>query len=323
MAQRKNIVPSCPDVFETHKGGETQAFRYASSARLNRTDTAVRTLLIFVHGLHRNAMGYFASAEDAVHSAGQKKTTLVIAPQYAVEEDLYDNGLGNRFLYWKRAEWKDGWTSVTGDHRGHNIGMSSYELMDSLITFVLTSGKFPHIDKVVIAGHSAGGQFVQRYSAITPLPDLLPSFKFRFIVMNPSSYMYPDNRRPGGDGTFVVPDSTGCPAYDRYPKGLSELSTYAGATGADRIRHNMLQRDIVILLGADDTDIDDPDLDVSCAANLQGNVRLARGLNFFSYISSFPEYGQKQYCNIVPRVGHSGKDIINSKEARKWIFDTP
>jgi hypothetical protein len=111
-----------------------------------------------------------------------------------------------------------------------------------------------------------------------------------------------------------------CPAYNRYPKGLTELNTYAEAIGADHILHNMLQRDIVILLGSNDTRMDDPDLDVSCVANMQGRFRLERGLYFIAYIRSFPGYGSKKNYDIVPGVGHSGEWMINSDEAKKWIF---
>lgn len=320
-AQHRKTERSCPEVFETHKGGGKQALRYASNFSLNKPDTLIKTLLIYVHGLHRNAMGYFEYAEDAVRSAGQKKMTLVIAPQYADAEDLDDNRLGNEFLCWQKAEWKDGYASIIRYSRSREISMSSYEVLDSLITTVLKSGKFPNIRKVVIAGHSAGGQFVQRYSAITPLPDLLPSCSFRFIVMDPSSYMYPDDKRPAADGTtFIIPDTTGCPAYNRYPKGLTELNIYAEFIGADQILHNMLQRDIVFLLGSNDTSMDDPDLDVSCVANLQGRFRLERGLYFIAHISSFPGYGGKKNFDIVPGVGHSGEGMINSDEAKKWIF---
>ncbi len=309
-----------PYIFETHKNGETQALHFASNISLNRMDTAVRTLFINIHGLYRNAVGAFESAIDAVSFAGEGKTTLTISPHYANDEDLENYRLANKFLYWRSAEWKDGRQSIINDWRGHKVSMNSYEVMDSLICFVLSSGKFPNIRKVVVAGHSAGGQFVQRYSALTPLPDLLPAVRFRFIVMNPSSYMYLDARRPDADGTFVVPDSTGCGQYNRYPKGLTELSDYAQAMGADRIRQNMLTRDIVILLGGDDTDDADRDLDTTCAAELQGNARLPRGLNFFNYLSSFLEYGQKKNCDVIAKLGHSGGFILSSDKGKKWVF---
>jgi hypothetical protein len=309
---------TCPYIFRTHKDGETPALRYASNFSLNRRDTSVRTLLIFIHGLHRNAMGYFDDAMEAVRSAGQRKTTLVIAPQYATEDDMGMFG-GGDLLYWHKAQWKDGYASVTTSSRSHQVSMSSYELMDSLIAGILASGNFPNIHRVVVAGHSAGGQFVDRYSVTTPIPDIWTSVPFRFIVMNPSSYLYPDARRPARDGSFVVPDSADCPEYNHYPKGLTRLNAYAEAAGADHILRNMLQRDIFILLGGEDTEIDDPDLDISCAGNMQGAFRLNRGISFISYITTFPGYGDKKNFAVVRGVGHTGT-LIESDEAIRWIF---
>jgi hypothetical protein len=318
-ARTSRTARSCPDVFRTRKDGETLALRYVSNFSLNRRDTAVRTLLIFIHGLHRNAMGYFDDAVDAVRSAGQRKTSLVIAPQYANEEDMEEFRLGGDFLYWNKAKWKDGNASLMTPSRIQQVSMSSYEVLDSLISSVLTSGNFPNIRRVVVAGHSAGGQFVDRYSVTTPIPDLWTSVSFRFIVMNPSSYLYPDGRRPASDGSFNVPDSSACPEYNHYPKGMAGLNAYAEAAGAGRILQNMLQRDIFYLLGGEDTDMDDPDLDVSCAGNMEGDYRLARGMYFISYISAFPGYGSKKNFAMVKGVGHTGR-LIESYEAIKWIF---
>jgi hypothetical protein len=318
-SRQTRTIRSCPDIFKMHKEGKTFDLRYASNFSLNKKDTSVRTLLIFIHGLHRNAMGYFDDAVEGVRSAGQKKTTLVIAPQYATAEDMNEFRLGGDFLYWNKAQWKDGYASVITSSRNQQVSMSSYEVMDSLIASVLGSGNFPNIRRVVIAGHSAGGQFVDRYSVTTPMPEVWTSVSFRFIIMNPSSYLYPDAKRPTNDGSFVVPDSAVCPEYNHYPKGLTGLNAYAEAAGTDRILANMLHRDIFILLGGDDTDIDDPDLDTSCSGNMQGPFRLARGISFMGYISTFPGYGGKKNLAIVRGVGHSGT-LIESDEAIKWIF---
>jgi pimeloyl-ACP methyl ester carboxylesterase len=223
-------------------------------------------------------------------------------------------------LYWKKNEWKDGYASLSDENRAQSVKMSSYEVMDSLLVQILTSENFPNIQRVVVAGHSAGGQFVQRYSAMTPVPDRLTAFTFRFIVMDPSSFMYPDDKRPLGNKTYSIPDTSGCPGYNRYPKGLTALNSYAKALGADHIRQNILKRDIIILLGENDTRTDDPNLDVSCAANLQGPYRLERGLNYVAYLATFAEYGHKVNYNIVPGSGHDGKKMINSSEAKKWIY---
>jgi hypothetical protein len=319
FAQRRRIERSCPDIFEMHKDGGRQVLRYASNHPLNKTDTAIRTLLVYVHGLHRTAMNYYDYGEEAVRAAREKKTTLLIAPQYTNDEDMAEMWLGEEFLFWRKAEWKDGYESVRDETGAQPARMSSYEVMDSLISAVLNSGRFPNLRRVVVAGHSAGGQFADRYAALTPLPDLLTGVRFRFIVLNPSSYLYPDNLRPAEDGSFVVPDSNACPGYNRYPKGLMALNTYAQATGAERILQNMVQRDIVFLLGGEDTNMEDPDLDVSCAGNLQGKYRLARGMYYIGHISSFPGYGGKKNFSIIQGVGHEG-DMISTTEARKWVF---
>jgi pimeloyl-ACP methyl ester carboxylesterase len=314
-AQHKTPKVYCPEVFEMHKANGEQDLHYASSQRLNRLDTAISTVLIYIHGLHRNGMNYFGYAEDAVRSAKEKKTTLIIAPQYMNEEDIAEGSN----LFWEKATWKDGYESISSRNRNQKVAMSSYEALDSLITSVISSGKFPNITRIVIVGHSAGGQFVQRYSITTPLPDLLSNYVFRFIVMNPSSYLYPDAQRPITDSTYGIPDTSVCPQYNHYPKGLTALNSYAQAAGADRILHNMLNRDIVILLGNNDTQMDDPDLDVSCAANIEGRFRLERGIFFIAHIKSFPGYGHHMNFSIVPGMAHEG-DMINTPEALYWIY---
>jgi len=320
IAQQRRVERSCPEIFEMHKDGGRQVLRYASNHSLDKTDTAIRTLLVYVHGLHRTAMNYYDYGEEAVRAAHEKKTTLLITPRYTNDEDMAAMRPSKEFLYWRKAEWKDGYESVRDELGVQPARMSSYEVMDSLIEAVVNSGRFPNLHRIVVAGHSAGGQFVDRYSAVSPLPDLLTGVRFRFIVMNPSSYLYPDNLRPAQDGSFVVPDSSACPGYNRYPKGLTELNTYARAAGPERILQNMLERDIVFLLGGDDTNMEDPDLDVSCAGNLQGKYRLVRGMYYIGHISSFPGYGGKKSFSIIRGVGHEG-DMISTAEARKWVFE--
>ncbi len=319
-AQDKKIERSCPLVFDIHKNGGTQSIRYAANHPLNILDTNINTVLVYIHGINRNGLDYFEYGEDAVKLAKQKKKTLLVAPQYADESDLDYYHLNNTFLYWKKTEWKDGYTSISDNNRPQEVKISSYEIMDSLLNNILTSNKFPNIKMVVVAGHSAGGQFVQRYSATTPMPDLFTAAKFRFIVMDPSSYMYPDGKRPAGNNNFSIPDTTGCPTYNYYPKGLEKLNTYAKAMGTNNIFHNIMRRDIIILLGEKDVKTDDPNLDVTCAATLQGPFRLQRGLNYMAYLATFPEYGNKKSFNVVPDSGHNGDKMINSDAAVSWIF---
>src|SRR5882757_6601862 len=125
QAQDNEIPRSCPSVFTMHKKGESQAIRCASSRPLDKPDTSVTTLLIYIQGTKRDALGYFEYAENMVKWAHRKKETLVISPQYANAGDLDHYKLANDFLYWKKTAWKDGYTSTTEAGRPQKIKMSS------------------------------------------------------------------------------------------------------------------------------------------------------------------------------------------------------
>ncbi|HTJ11196.1 MAG TPA: hypothetical protein VL547_04205 [Dinghuibacter sp.] len=305
IAQTHRPVPRAPRSFELHGNGKTQVLLYSSSQRLGKKDTGIHTLLIVIHGLYGNGPAIFDHADDMVHHMREQRHTLVIAPQYATLEDKAFFFLGDDYLVWKNAGWRDG-------NEAESYPLSSYAVMDSLIGSVMDGPNFPNIKNVVVMGHSAGGQFVQRYSVTTPLPDGHPAVAFRFIVMNPSSYLYPDANRPLDGVHFVRPDSTSCPSYNRYPKGLEGLNHYARLAGRERILYNMRHRDIVILLGEDDTDPGGENLDVTCAGEMEGAFRLQRGKLYAAYMG--------QPCEVVPRSGHNSDDMINSAAAERWVF---
>jgi hypothetical protein len=63
-----------------HKEGKTQSIRYAASHAINKTDSSAKILLIYIHGVNRNGLEYFESAENMVRSVQEKKETLIIAP---------------------------------------------------------------------------------------------------------------------------------------------------------------------------------------------------------------------------------------------------
>jgi len=77
---------------------------------------------------------------------------------------------------------------------------SSFEVMDALVEW---ANRFGAMDKTVVAGHSAGGQFVHRYAAFTPLPE---QYAMGFVAANPATWMYLDTLRPL-QGNAVDPQS--------------------------------------------------------------------------------------------------------------------
>ena len=104
-------------------------------------------------------------------------------------------------------------------------------------------------------GHSAGGQFVDRYAIGTPVASEPLPFRLKFIVSNPSSYLYLDERRPklGQLDQFAVPADANCEGYNDYLYGFEHRNPYLSVLSAESLRSQFLRRQVVYLLGEADT----------------------------------------------------------------------
>ena len=78
--------------------------------------------------------------------------------------------------------------------------IGSYEAVDGVLGQLGNVNHFPNLTKVVVTGHSAGGQYTHRFAAGSRAEDLLPHLQFRYIVANPSTFLYlgPERRVEGG-----------------------------------------------------------------------------------------------------------------------------
>ena len=99
-------------------------------------------------------------------------------------------------LYWLDGSssghsWKQGDPSNTP-----GTAVSSFEVMDHLLSMVTDRARFPNLRVITLIGHSAGGQYVQRYAAGTQAPASFAEHRFVFVVANPSSYLYLNGQRP-------------------------------------------------------------------------------------------------------------------------------
>jgi pimeloyl-ACP methyl ester carboxylesterase len=144
----------------------------------------VTRALVIVHGRLRNAQTYLQSAEDAAAHAGQAANTLVIAPQFLNASDVKRNHLDNQVLRWKGNDWMAGAPSTAPGQ------ISAYGALDQIIKHLGNRTLFPALKEIVVAGHSGGGQVVQRF-ALTghDHPTLrTEGIRLRYVVANPSSY---------------------------------------------------------------------------------------------------------------------------------------
>lgn len=270
---------------------------------LNFTNPDIERAIIVIHGIARNADEYFKYVIDASVLENLENRTLIVAPHFKISSDSKDSDE----LYWSDS-WKFGNNSAENE-------IGSFEVLDRIIESIWLSGHFPNLKKIVIIGHSAGGQFVARYVAGSPVVDRF-SIQVSYVISNPSSYIYFNDKRTDGNKGFVTPNNS-CPDYNTYPYGLEQMNSYMSHVSSYELSSRFNHRNVSLLLGEADT-LDDY-LDTSCEANLQGKHRFERGLNYYQFIKTFYPDSRLQ-LRTVPNIGHSGKAMIQSKMGRELLF---
>ncbi len=277
---------------------------------ISRAPAKIERVLIIVHGRLRNAQTYLQSGTHAAELAGQSATTLVIAPQFLNETDVAQHPVADTVLRWQGNEW------MAGGESNAPFRLSSYDALDEIIARLGDRQQFPDLKHIVIAGHSGGAQVVQRYAMLGHDKSALEAtgVQLRYVVANPSSYTYFDERRP------VAFNHAGCPQFNRWKYGLTDIPAYAEGQTAALLQEKYLKRNIVYLLGQQDVDPNHPALDKSCEAKAQGPNRLARGRYYFNYLKRLQPQGLQQQLIEVPGVGHNGDGMFTSPQGQQALF---
>jgi hypothetical protein len=247
-----------------------------------------------------------------------------MAPQFLTEEDINMHLPGNEYLFWSSGGWKSGSLSRTTTANPRPERVSSYAVLDTILLKIARNN--PNLRNIIVAGHSAGGQFVNRYASSSLVITMLCSqyrIPVRSIMANPSSYLYLDNQRrvAGSLDQFAVPMDS-CSGYNKYKYGLDNLYSYLSVVGASLIRQQYTEREVIYLLGGNDNNPNSSSLDISCEAMLQGNHRLERGTIFFNYLRYY--YGKlftETHSKIIIKgVGHNIYQMFNSVQGVNAIM---
>jgi hypothetical protein len=313
-------------------GGYTRTIPYCwnYNPEAPGTTSIVRAVIV-IHGVERNAKDYYNYVLNSADAVGVAGETVIIAPQFLLQSDTSDRNT----VVWKSNT--EGWSM--GDHSCTEDGtcagaptgtISSFGVIDTILGLLSNRANFPNLSEIVVTGHSAGGQFTNRYSAGGQAEGkTVPKrIKMRYVVANPSSYVYFTKER--WDNTDLRPlflfrvldpdEVQACPTYNDYRFGLDNLNAYMAATGKGKIQRQLRQRKVVYLLGGIDTD--GPNLDTGCEANLQGPFRLLRGYVYWNYL--FHHFGgplPNQSLVTVPGVAHDGDGMFNSPCGQMCLFD--
>jgi hypothetical protein len=298
---------------------------YYRNFSLGSNSGTVNHAIIVIHGKNRNADGYYNTMLDAAWKGRSLNTAhFIMAPQFLIEDDMQQHNLDPEVLFWKSSGWPQGDISISTPPFPTPVLLSSYSVMDSILLRLAQT--YTKLDTVVIAGHSAGGQFVQRYAAGNPLDSVLfhnYGIHIRYIVANPSSYVYLNNERrvQGTTDQFAVPQ-TFC-KFNDYKYGLENLNSYMSDIGVEQILTQYSKRDIIYMLGEEDIDPDDSTLDKSCEAMYQGNHRLERGIIFYNYINHFYSDSISDFHikALITNVGHDHYNIFNSDCGVYFVYN--
>jgi hypothetical protein len=268
---------------------------------------AVTRVVLVMHGLNRDADTYFAGLRQAAERAGAGAETLLIVPQILAEEDIQAHHPAPSLLHWHYDAWAGGLPA-----RGP-VPASAFDGFDAILARLADRTLFPKLAEVVVAGHSAGGQVVHRYAIVGRGDAALTAagVRTRYVVANPSSYVYFSPQRPVSGG-FALPDRASCPGYDNWRYGVAGgLPPYV-TEDAGKLQQRYFSRDVTYLLGTRDTNPNHRVLDKSCAAELQGPYRYARGHSYMDHLRSLNMPLPAQRLWDVKGVAHDGPGMINA-----------
>lgn len=277
----------------------------------------VRRAVIVVHGYQRNAADYARN----MLAFGPPADTVVVAPQFLAPEDVAAHRLPDTVLRWDREQWSD------GDPAQGPTPLSAFDGFDAILARLSDRAIFPDLSQIVLAGFSAGGQFVQRYAAVGKgeLAFGRAGLAMRYIVGSPGTYAYFGGERPLPDGTFgAFPGAPACPDYNRwkygFAGGLPPYVATAANAGVAALERRYAARDIVYLVGEDDTDPNHRLLNKTCAGEAQGSTRFARMRFFFADMKQRDGSALKHRLWVIDGAAHDEAKVFGSPCGRSALF---
>jgi pimeloyl-ACP methyl ester carboxylesterase len=302
---------------------EQEYIPFISNFSIDTKNEKIKNVILAIHSSNYDAYLSYNDAMRLIKRYELPDSVLVISPQFLTEKHVADINSSN-LVYWTTLPfWGSSIAKITPN--GMEYRLSSYTILENIIVSLCEKKIFPNLQSIVVLGHSAGGQLVNRFAASNTVEDTAATpvgVKIKYVVMNPSSYVYFSPKRPVKNSRklFTIPaaDAT----YDDYGCGLKKLYAYHRNKGltAEKIRQQYKNRNVIYMLGNQDTN--SKALSITPAAMLQGENRLIRGLNYYNHL--IDEFGQmikkNQKLVIIPGVGHSARRMMLSSRGAANIL---
>ena len=281
---------------------------YTASSPIEKGSKCTVAVLV-VHGWGGGvkANGEVAAVSKALAAAADKNAAApyVIGPMFPTREGLMKRKAG----YDGRAVWNDSWGknlakpgSPDDDWRGGGdaagVKFSSFDAIDLIFGALGDRKMFPNLKRVVLAGYSAGGQFVGRYVAVGK-GVVRDGVEVRYAAMAPSTELRLDSGVVWHYGTKDRP---------RYPAAVPEKQMLA----------NLSSRRVWRACGT--ADVKKGALDVCPAAMAQGANRYERFRNFEKYLKKYPKWAGQVSFHDIPGVGHDSRPAYSDGAFVEYVL---
>lgn len=198
----------------------------------------------------------------------------------------------------------------------------------------------------MIAGFSAGGQYVNRYEMANKADGAASGISMSYVVGDPTSFAWPNAVRPlpvgdaspnspaqaykesvGKDATTPHTDFTygafnnpKAPGYDDWPYGLGHLSGYVAGMSAGQLRKNLVTRSVTYVEDQVHT-LPISGFDSSPNADAQDPQRRARGEAFVMHVDHY--LGAAQELIIAPGCSHNSGCVLTADSVLPLLFPPP
>lgn len=232
--------PSGENVCADSDDSDFSLINYSSlnSTKQRPPNEAIQRAVIVCHGVRRDPQNYHAGLVNALikatasHPEISVDSVAVVAPffpnrndkgtafPYNPDGEKQADKYPSPALVWSNTAWAGG---AANKYPPHRETVSAFDALDQLLQWFGDRSRFPNLQQIVVAGHSLGGQMVQRYAAVGYTPEQLGlDVPVAWWVGDPNSLLWLSADRPLSTGK--------CPTYDEYDEGLDGYDTF----GSDR-----------------------------------------------------------------------------------------
>lgn len=206
-----------------------------------------------------------------------------------------------------RALWNRSWSDIAvpgnpdDDWRGggdaEGTAISSYDVIDRILGYLSDRKLYPNMERIVLSGFSAGGQFVDRYAAVGKARTRR-GITLDFVSMSPSTNLY------------LKKDAV-------WHYGLASRPRYSRKLPERVICRNLERRRVLHACGT--LDVGQGSLDVFPEAVKQGENRLDRFHNYEEYVSLFPAWHRSTRFYTIDNIAHESAKAYRDSVIVRYI----